>query len=191
LLAAMTVAGVLTLGLVDWVSGYELNFFVFYFLPVSIAAWLLGFPSSVAVGVLSALVWFGADLLSGHEYSSPAYAVWNTTIRLVSFLAIGWSLSRMRQALDRERQTADALRRALSEVKVLETFLPICAQCRKIRNQQGVWQHMEVYIGQHSNTQFSHSYCPECAKKAMEEAGLINNKTEPEGPGYGSPARQA
>jgi hypothetical protein len=84
----------------------------------------------------------------------------------------------MRYALDREHNTAETLRRALSEIKVLETFLPICAQCKKIRNQQGAWQQLEVYIGQHSNTQFSHGYCPECEKKAMEEAGLIDKKTE-------------
>ena len=69
--------------------------------------------------------------------------------------------------------------RSLSEVKVLETFLPICAQCKKIRDQQGLWQHLEVYIGQHANTQFSHGYCPECARKAMSEAGLSDEKTEP------------
>jgi hypothetical protein len=177
--ATIVVAGVLVLGFVDWLTGYELNFFVFYFVPVSVAAWFLGFGSSVTLAVLSALVWFGADVLSAHVYSSHVYAVWNTTIRLVSFLAIGGSVSRVRQALDRERNTAETLRRALSEIKVLEAFLPICAQCKKIRNEQGVWQPLEVYIGQHSNTQFSHGYCSECAKKALEEAGLFDSKTEP------------
>jgi hypothetical protein len=176
--ATITGAGVLGLGLVDWLTGYELNFFVFYFLPVSVGAWFLGLGASVTLAVYSALVWFGADVLSGHVYSSHAYAVWNTSARLVSFLAIGWSVSKMRYALDCEHKTAETLRRALSEIKVLEAFLPICAQCKKIRNQQGAWQQLEVYIGQHSNTQFSHGYCPECAKKAMEEAGLIDNKTE-------------
>ncbi len=176
----MVVGCVLALGWVDWVTGYELNFFVFYFLPVFSAARFFGFPSAVATAVLCAMVWFGADLQSGHAYSSVVFAVWNMIIRLVSFLAIGWSVSSVYQALGRERDTAEALRRALSEVKVLETFLPVCAQCKKIRNEGGVWQNMEVYIGQHSNTRFSHGYCPECAKKAMEEAGLINDKGEPE-----------
>ena len=179
LCAALTVGGVILLGLVDWLTGYELNFFVFYFAPLSVAAWCLGFGSAVALAVLSALVWYGADVLSGHMYSSPFYAVWNTTIRLVSFLAIGWAISRVRRALDHERHTAETLRQALSEIKVLEGFLPICAQCKKIRNQQGEWQKLEVYIGQHSNTRFSHGYCPECARKAMQEAGLIDKETEP------------
>jgi K+-sensing histidine kinase KdpD len=174
----LAIAVVLILGVLDWFTGYELNFFAFYFLPVSVAAWFFGFIGSVALAILSATVWFGADILTGHTFSSSAHAVWNTMIRLVSFLAIGWSVARVRHLLTRERKTAEALSRSLSEIKVLETFLPICAQCKRIRNQQGVWQQLEVYIGQHSNTQFSHGYCPECAKKAMAEAGLIDEKTE-------------
>jgi K+-sensing histidine kinase KdpD len=183
LLVLAVIAVVVILGGVDLVTGYELNFFVFYFLPVSIAAWRLGFPAAVAVAVLSAIVWSGADLLSGHAYSSHVYSVWNTMIRLVAFLVIGWSVARVRQGIVRERETTEALRQAISEVKVLETFLPICAQCKRIRNKEGVWQDLEVYIGQHSDTQFSHGYCPECARRALEEAGLTDSKTEPEGAG--------
>jgi hypothetical protein len=178
LVATLSGAGVLILGLADWLTGYELNFFVFYFVPISVGAWFLGLGASVTLAVVSALVGFGADVLAGHLYSSSVHAVWNTTIRLVSFLAIGWSISRMRRSFEHEKNAAEELRRALSEIKVLETFIPICAQCKKIRNKEGLWQHLEVYIGEHSNTQFSHSYCPECAKKAMEEAGLIDKKTE-------------
>jgi hypothetical protein len=172
--AALSVIVVLVLGVVDWLTGYELNFFVFYFLPVSIGAWYLGFVGAISLAILSAGVWFGADVLTGHTYTSTVYAVWNTLARLVSFLAIGWSVSRIKLLLDREHEATESLRRSLSQIKVLETFLPICAQCKKIRNQQGVWQQLEVYIGQHSNTQFSHSYCPECAKKIMAEAGLVD-----------------
>jgi len=175
---ALTGAAVLILGVLDWITGYELNFFVFYFLPVSAAAWFFGLAGAVTLAILSAMVWFGADIINGHIYSSSAHAVWNTMIRLVSFLAIGWSVARVRHLLDRERETATVLRKSLSQIKVLETFLPICAQCKKIRNQQGMWQHLEVYIEQHSNTQFSHGYCPECARRALAEAGLLDEKTD-------------
>jgi K+-sensing histidine kinase KdpD len=177
----LTIVAVLILGVLDWSTGYEYNFFVFYFLPVSVAAWFFGLVGSVALSIISALVWFGADILTWHIYPSSAYAVWNTMIRLVSFLAIGWSVARVKQLLNRERETAEVLRKSLSQIKVLETFLPICAQCKKIRNQEGMWQHLEVYIEQHSNTQFSHGYCPECARRAMAEAGLIDEKTEQAG----------
>jgi hypothetical protein len=165
---------VFALGVVDWLTGYELNFFVFYFLPVSIGAWFFGFVGAVSLAILSAGVWFGADVLTGHTYTSNVYAVWNTLVRLVSFLAMGWSVSRIKLLLDHEREVTESLRRSLSQIKVLETFLPICAQCKKIRNQQGVWQQLEAYIGQHSNTRFSHGYCPECSRKILAEAGLTD-----------------
>jgi hypothetical protein len=164
--------GVFLLGLIDWKTGYELNFFVFYFIPVSIAAWLFGLGGGVVLSVLSALMWFGADALSGHVYTSSVYAVWNTIIRFVSFLAIGAAVAKMQHALVNERRTASSLRQALSEVKVLESFIPICAQCKKIRNQKGEWEQLESYIGQRTHTQFSHGYCPDCARKFLEEAGL-------------------
>ena len=183
-------ANILLLGLVDWKTGFELNFFVFYVLPVWIGGWYLGLETAMAFAVLSALTWFGADVLSGHTYASHLYAVWNTMIRLVSFLTIGWSVFMMRQARDRERNAAESLRQALSEVKVLVTFIPICAQCKKIRTQEGVWQHLEVYLGEHSNSRFSHGYCPECARKAMEEIGLIGVEPTPAGPAAAPPARR-
>lgn len=170
---ALAVVIVFAFGLVDWLTGYELNFFVFYFLPVSMGAWYFGYLGAISLSILSAGVWFGADVLTGHTYASDVYAVWNALVRLVSFLAIGLSASRIKLLLDREREVTASLRKSVSKIKVLESFLPICAQCKKIRNQQGVWQQLEVYIGQHTDTQFSHGYCPECAKKILSEAGLV------------------
>jgi len=172
--ALLTVIIVFALGVVDWRTGYELNFFVFYFLPVSIGAWYLGFVGAVSFAILSAGIWFGADILTGHTYTSHFFAVWDTLVRLVSILAMGWSVSKIRVLLDHEREVTETLRRSISQIKVLETFLPICAKCKNIRNHEGVWQQLEVYIGQHFNTQFSHSYCPECARKIMGEAGLLD-----------------
>lgn len=169
---AAVIAGVAVIGGLDWVTGYELSFFVFYFIPIAVAAWRLGLSAAVLAAVLSGMSWFFADFFAGHHYSAILYEVWSTTTRFASFIAIGWAVSRMRQLLDHERQIAEKLRQALSEIKVLENFLPICAECKKIRDKDGQWHEPEVYIGQHSNTQFSHGYCPECAKRAIEEVGL-------------------
>jgi hypothetical protein len=54
---------------------------------------------------------------------------------------------------------------ALSQVKLLSGFLPICASCKKIRDDKGYWNQIESYIKKHSEVEFSHSICPECAKK--------------------------
>jgi hypothetical protein len=167
---------------VDWLTGYELSFFVFYFLPVAVGAWCLGLGAAVALAVLSALAGFAADVLAGRVYASHFYAVWDTLVRLVAFLAIGGTSARLRHLLEGERAAADALRRSLSEIKVLEGFLPICAQCKKIQTQAGEWQSLEVYIGIHSNARFSHGYCPACVKQLYAEMGLQGESPEPPHP---------
>jgi DNA repair exonuclease SbcCD ATPase subunit len=57
------------------------------------------------------------------------------------------------------------LQEALSEVKTLSGLFPICASCKKIRDDNGYWNQIESYIRKHSDAEFSHSICPECAKK--------------------------
>ncbi|MGV1099432.1 response regulator [Thiovibrio sp. JS02] len=63
----------------------------------------------------------------------------------------------------------DELADALSRVKTLSGLLPICASCKKIRDDQGYWSQIEVYIKNHSHAEFSHSICPDCAKKLYPE----------------------
>jgi hypothetical protein len=60
-----------------------------------------------------------------------------------------------------------ALVRALAEVKTLSGLLPICAYCKNIRDDQNYWQKMESYISARTDTQFSHSICPDCYAKEV------------------------
>lgn len=57
------------------------------------------------------------------------------------------------------------LKEALTQIKTLEGLIPICANCKKIRDDQGYWQEVEGYVMEHSHAEFSHSICPSCAKK--------------------------
>jgi hypothetical protein len=61
---------------------------------------------------------------------------------------------------ERERLIRD-LQEALDRVKTLSGFLPICASCKKIRDDKGYWNQIEQYIREHSEAEFTHSYCPE------------------------------
>ncbi|MDA8417601.1 MAG: response regulator [Desulfobacteraceae bacterium] len=61
------------------------------------------------------------------------------------------------------------LMQALDQIKTLHGILPICSFCKQIRNDQGAWQLLEEYIQSHSDTQFSHSVCPKCAKEHYPE----------------------
>lgn len=63
----------------------------------------------------------------------------------------------------------EELKSALSKVKLLSGFLPICASCKKIRDDKGYWNQIESYIRDHSEVEFSHSICPDCANKLYSE----------------------
>ena len=71
------------------------------------------------------------------------------------------------------------LSEALANLKVLRGLLPICVSCKKIRDDKGYWNQLEVYIGNHTEANFSHSLCPDCAKKLYPDIGLFDeaNKT--------------
>jgi hypothetical protein len=69
---------------------------------------------------------------------------------------------------ERERLIRE-LQEALDKVKTLSGFLPICASCKKIRDDKGYWGQIEQYIREHSEVEFTHSLCPECYQKTIQE----------------------
>ena len=64
---------------------------------------------------------------------------------------------------------AEALQQAMDDIKILRGLLPICASCKCIRDAEGAWTQMEVYIRDHSEAKFSHGICPECVQKLYPE----------------------
>ena len=72
-------------------------------------------------------------------------------------------LALLHRDLTLETQARD-LQSKLQEIKTLKGLLPICSTCKKIRDDKGYWHQVDTYIQEHTNTHFSHSICPECAK---------------------------
>jgi PAS domain S-box-containing protein len=71
----------------------------------------------------------------------------------------------VRKEAEQEReQLISELKKALSEVKTLSGLLPICASCKKIRDDRGYWNQLEAYFHEHSEVKFSHGICPECVQ---------------------------
>jgi len=94
---------------------------------------------------------------------------------LVIFLFI---LNRNRQRIKMQyiekNKIAMELQQTLQHVKKLQGILPICASCKKIRDDKGYWNQIESYIKNHSEVEFSHAICPDCAKKLYPT--MINNE---------------
>ena len=90
-------------------------------------------------------------------------------IWLIGLAGIAFVFTRMRQHERKQEDIIGDLEEALAEVKQLSGLLPICCSCKKIRDDKGYWQSIEKYIGEHSEAQFSHSLCKECAHKLYPE----------------------
>ncbi|MDF1590367.1 MAG: MASE3 domain-containing protein [Desulfobacterales bacterium] len=77
------------------------------------------------------------------------------------------------------RRQRNDLQKALNEIKTLKGILPICASCKKIRDDRGFWKVVEAYIQEHSDAEFSHSICPDCAKKLYPELDIYESDPSP------------
>lgn len=93
-------------------------------------------------------------------------------VNSIELLARVSSALLLKQEMDRRknrelelRRSNEELQKALKEVKVLRGLIPICASCKKIRNDGGFWQQLEEYLGEHSEAEFSHGLCQPCIKK--------------------------
>jgi sigma-B regulation protein RsbU (phosphoserine phosphatase) len=93
-------------------------------------------------------------------------------VNSVELLARVSSALLLKQEMDRRknrelelRRSNEELQKALKEVKVLRGLIPICASCKKVRNDSGFWQQLEEYLGEHSEAEFSHGICQPCIKK--------------------------
>jgi hypothetical protein len=87
---------------------------------------------------------------------------------------IGLFLGKMKQADKEKSEVIAELKKALEEIKTLSGFLPICASCKKIRDDKGYWNQIEAYISEHSAAEFSHGICPECVEKLYPD--IYKNK---------------
>jgi hypothetical protein len=90
------------------------------------------------------------------------YIITSSVFVMIALIIPIWIIIR---DFSRLEKTGAQLREALDNIKTLEGLLPICANCKKIRDDDGYWQQAEVYIRNHSEARFSHGICPPCAKK--------------------------
>jgi DNA-binding response OmpR family regulator len=74
----------------------------------------------------------------------------------------------VREQRDQLAQRTAELEEALSRVRQLEGIIPICLQCKSIRNSSDTWQRLETYLADHTDARFSHGYCPECLAATLK-----------------------
>lgn len=150
------------LGWVDYITGYELGFFVFYSAPVGIAAWYLGRWPAVGISFAASLAWWLADSYAGAKYSTRFSFYWNNGIHFASFIINAVAIAKVKAELDRRHQLAadlEAVRRAL---RTLVALLPACPGCGKPHDlaiRGGAVEKSQVF---QSHAELAGALCADC-----------------------------
>jgi hypothetical protein len=96
---------------------------------------------------------------SGSQIATYVSALIATTLWTFGFILM------VNQRLNAERQeTIRELQSALEQIRTLRGILPICAHCKKIRDDHGFWEQVEAYVSRHTEAEFSHGICPDCMR---------------------------
>jgi hypothetical protein len=162
-----TVAGLLTFTLFYefYTGGGNGGAFQWMFIMPTGLVFLLGFSEGAVwisgIGVLMTVMVFRHI---GHEYSKDLILRFLGAFFTVSTVSCGLELIRERyfKQLIEEKE---ALQKALDEIHELKGLVPICASCKKIRDDQGFWTQIETYMQDRSDLEFSHGICPDCAER--------------------------
>ena len=99
---------IVVVGLLDFFTGYEIAFSLFYVVPIALISWFIGRSSGVITSVVCALVWFGADRATGHLSMHPFITLWNTLVRFSFFIIITMLLSAVKNTMQREKELTRA-----------------------------------------------------------------------------------
>ena len=91
--------------------------------------------------------------------------VTNSEGEIVGRMASFVDITKRKRAEKEQEKLIRKLERALDKIKTLRGLIPICAACKKIRDDKGYWHQVEVYFRDHSDVNFSHGMCPDCVKK--------------------------
>jgi hypothetical protein len=118
-----------------------------------------------------------AFLLRPHFYQTTLF--YGVSGLLVVAVGAGFSHLRTRQLRARQRDLEAKVNEAVAQVKTLSGLLPICASCKRIRDDGGDWNQIEEYVRDHSAAQFSHGMCPECVRKWYPDYADIADRETP------------
>jgi hypothetical protein len=167
----------------DYISGYQLLFYVFYFLPVCLCAWFLRGSTTFGMAALSGAAWGIVDKFSGQPYPHVAFRYWNSLMCFVAFAIIGLVLHRLRRALAEQQRAQKELVKALEELKhsteeirKLQSGLQVvCAWTKRIRV-NGQWIAIDKFLADNLHLSITHGISPE----ALEEVRKALDDEKPE-----------
>jgi hypothetical protein len=126
----------------------------------------------------------GQEVMLGAGEAQSYYDVQTSPLLDAGCRHVGWLIVlrdiTQRKQIEKEREALILdLQEALSKVKVLSGLLPICASCKKIRDDRGYWNQLETYISEHTGADFTHGICPECAERLYPQLHKVQREDAP------------
>ena len=150
-------------GWLDYLTGYELGFFVFYTVPIGLAAWYLGRWPGIALALGATIAWWLADALAGVKYSTRFSFWWNSTVHFSAFVINAVAIAKIKVELNERDELAARLEAARRALRAAARILPACPSCGKARPQTGQSDLTELQELARNNPDLSSSLCEECA----------------------------
>ncbi len=162
---AVSILFTLMTGFLDYLTGFEYRMKIFYLMPISYATWFLGGKTGMAFSIWPVMTLLYPVIVSGKNEGNSSIEIWNMVLYLAFFIIVTVLLSKLRTTLQQHAGLFTKLQNALNAVKELSGILPMCANCKKIRDDEGYWHDVDVYISRHTKAEFTHGICSECANK--------------------------
>lgn len=177
-----SIANLLVLSYIHYLTGYEFLFFVFYFIPVSLCGWYLGRRAVLTLAILTGVSWCFVDILTHHQYPHEFFRYANSFICFLAFGSIGVLVQGLRQSLNEQTRSRQELEKALAELnhsteqirKLQGGLQVVCAWTKRI-NVEGKWIGLDEFLTDKLNAKVSYGVSPE----AMQEM-LAPAESEPE-----------
>jgi hypothetical protein len=138
----------------DYYAGPTIQFPIAFIFPVALASWHRGIRWGLFFAVCQPVSRFAFNLYWDAPWPMTVAAI-NLLIRVVVLCAFAWLVA----YTVRQRH----------RIAALERLLPVCAWCRKIRNEQDKWQSLDSYLSEHAKIDVTHSICPDCMSKQFPE----------------------
>jgi len=147
-------------GALDHLTGVEVVVNFLHLIPIFFITWRVGRDLGLLMSLLCAVVCVWIDGM-GRPGLSTWVAMWYVIGDFSIFAIFAVAVTRISRDLAEQRRLNVELQTALSQVKTLSGFLPICSWCNKIRDKAGNWRRLEKYFSTHAEVDFTHSICPE------------------------------
>ena len=146
---------------IDKITEFSFSMSGFYVIPIILVAWFGSRTAAILFALLSATLWFFVDL--GHPYGVWYIGIWNAINHLVLYLIIVYTVAWI------SANTKERIRVSEAKLAKLHSLLPLCAWCKKLRNDNGYWQEVDEYLKLLTNQDITHGICPDCIKKLKKE----------------------